>query len=422
MTVKSLTVFAALMLALLAAGLWLQDQTTVTRVRFAAGPDDGEAFSIAQAISDVVEQHHPNLRVTVVETTGSGESVRLLNEGRVDFAAVQADIGASAPARLVAQLYPDVFQLVARADSGIESVADLVGRRIALPPADSGQYRSFWLLADHYGLTADQFEALPMSTSSANWALIDGAADAVFRVRAAGNQSIVDLIDEVPIRVIPIRQGAAMQLKQPVLATGTIPVGSYRGSPPIPASDLPSVNVQRVFIVDASVPDDMVNKITRTMFERRRELVALTPLAGFVSPPRAGGGSFIPVHPGAQQYYDRHEPSFLQQNAETIALVLTMAALLASGLLQVVSRGRKRRVDTYNRGVLEVGAKVEVLTDISEIDRYREQLFEIGGRVVDDAEVGNISPEGFSFFVFAWEMVNGILDRRSAELSEKASR
>lgn len=421
MSMRGLSVVAFFVLATFAAGMALRESTVSRRVTIAAGPDEGEAYALAAALGQVAERHYPRLAVEVVETSGSRENMRLLGEGRVELATVQADELMGPQARMVALLYPDVFQLIVREDSGIRSVADLVGKRIALPPEDGGQYESFWFLAEHYELDPEDFRAVPMSAASAAWALIDGAVDATFRVRAAGNPAILELIEEVPTRLVPIAQAAAMQLKRPALDRGTIPTGSYRGYPPLPESDLPTVAVKRLLIARADLEDEIAGLMTRVLFERRRELMNLTSLAGFIEPPGVGGGTFIPVHPGAQRFYDRDRPSFIQENAEPLALVLTLAALLGSGLLQLASRRKKRRIDLYNKEVLQLGAKLDRSDDLEAVLRCRARLFELAAGVVDDAEVGLISPEGFNFFWFTWNMVNGRLEQLESVLSHSAA-
>jgi TRAP transporter TAXI family solute receptor len=416
MSIRALSVVALFVLAALTAGIALRESTVSQRVTIAAGPDEGEAYALATAIAEVAERHYPRLSVEVVETAGSGQNMRLLEEERVELATVQADARMGPSARMIAILYPDVFQLIVREDSGIERVADLVGKRIALPPQGGGQFSTFWFMAEHYDLDPASLQAVPMTAASASWALIDGAVDATFRVRAAGNPAILALIEEVPTRLIPLGQAAAMQLKRPALQPGTIPRGSYRGFPALPESDLPTVAVQRLLIARGSLDNDVAVKLTRVLFERRRELMNLTSLAGFITPPNLGGGTYIPVHPGAQQFYDRDRPSFIQENAEPFALVVTLAALMISGLFQLGSRRRKRRIDLYNKEVLDLGASLDRSTDLEEVRRCRERLFELAAGVVDDAEVGLISPDGFNFFWFTWSMVNGRVEKQASAL------
>ena len=139
---------------------------------------------------------------------------------------------------MITALYPDAVQLIAREGSGIEEVADLRGQRIALPPVGGGQFDTFWFFADHYGLSASDFTALPMSNVAAAYALESEAVDAVFRVRSPGNPAVRELIEESEAYLVPIDQAEAMRLKQPALESGSIPKGSYRGFPPLPDEDL----------------------------------------------------------------------------------------------------------------------------------------------------------------------------------------
>ncbi len=422
MSTRVLSLFALFMLVAFGGGLVLLNGARTHRISVAAGPVTGEAYEMASAIADVFEHHHPRVQIEVLETSGSAENLRLLAQGRVELAAVQADSRPGPEARVVAGLYPDLFQLVVREEAEILDVGDLRGRKIAIPPQESGQTRSFWELVGHYGLGPDDIEALSMSAPAADWALIDGAVDAVFRVRAAGNRSILALTEATAVRLVPIRHAAAIQLRQPAVEPGVIPVGAYRGSPAVPETDLPTVAVQRLLVAAAGVDDELVNRLTAVLFDRRRELVNLTPLAGFITPPEPGGGTFIPIHAGARRFYDRDAPSFLQQNAEPIALFVTMAALLASGLLQLGSRRKKRRIDQYNRAILQLGARARELVGASDLQRSRDELFEIAGHAVDDAEAGRISREGFEFFAFTWRVVDGLLRDREAELGAGQSR
>ncbi len=160
----------------------------------------------------------------------------------------------------------------------------------------------------------------------------------------------------------------------------------------------------------------MAAALTRVLFERRRDLVNITPLAGFISPPAVGGGTFIPLHPGARSFYDRNQPSFLQENAEPLALLFTVMAVMLSGMVQLRHRSKKRRIDEYNRAALQLGDDLAQVAESSEIRDRRRELFEIGARVVDDAESGLVSPDGFTFFAFTWDMVDDRLAHREEEL------
>ncbi len=180
---RRLNLFLVLILLLLAAGavgyLVYEDQQT-ERLVVAAGARSSEGFQLVQAIADVVNVNYPKIHMDVIETGGSLDNSRLMSEGYADLATFQSDASSSTRAQLIADLYPDAYQLIVRRSAGIRSVADLRGKSIALPSKGSAQYTSFWFLARHYGLDESTIQGLPMSNRAAEWALISDAVDAVF--------------------------------------------------------------------------------------------------------------------------------------------------------------------------------------------------------------------------------------------------
>ncbi len=156
-----------------------------------AGQRSSQAFQLAEALRQVVARHYPDIKIEVFETRGSLHNAKLLDEGAVQLATVQADQAAGADARMVANLYPDTFQIVVRGDSGINQISDLIGKRIALPPKRSGEYEAFWFLANYYSLTENNLKAFMGTERTTDWLLINGDVEALFPY--SGARRCVDL-------------------------------------------------------------------------------------------------------------------------------------------------------------------------------------------------------------------------------------
>ncbi len=109
------------------------------KLRLGADQVNSEPHEMASAIAHVVSRSHPGIRIAVISTGGSSENMTLLAKGKLELALVQADVISRDNVSLLAVLYPDLFQLVVRTDSGIEKLKDLEGSKIALPPVTSGQ-------------------------------------------------------------------------------------------------------------------------------------------------------------------------------------------------------------------------------------------------------------------------------------------
>jgi TRAP-type uncharacterized transport system substrate-binding protein len=129
------------------------------------------------------------MRMTPLETGGTVENLRMLEDGRAQLATAQSDILPGPKARAVAVLYDDTFQLLVAKNSPVQSLVDLEGRRIALAQS-GGQFQSFLHVADHFGLHQADFQYVGASDQNAGDAFLNGRADAIFRVRAIGDPSI----------------------------------------------------------------------------------------------------------------------------------------------------------------------------------------------------------------------------------------
>jgi uncharacterized protein len=397
---------------------WIHGKNRVHELIIATGSKEGEYYAFAQALATVVSRQNPNIKISVEETAGAQENLELLDQAKAQLAIVQSDTPSRPTARAVAYLFPEVFHLVTRANSQVQTVTDLRGKRIALMPKGSGSYNLFWLLSQHYGLGSSEqpsFTPLPMSPQDAYTALEQGQVDALFRVMALGNPALSELLRTTRSRLLPIDQVDSLQLSLPYLEASTIPKGTYDGASPIPPENLPVVGVRAVLITRNDANTEVIQEITRTLFEFRNEIVAIYPRAATMRLPESGENLGLPLHPGAKAFYDQDRPIFLVEYAEPIGLLFSVGVLAASGLWQLrlwLEGRQKNRADTYNQELLALIERMQQTEDLKELEAIRSQLFEILRRVVIDLDVDKISPESFQSFTFPWEVAITTLRHR----------
>ena len=117
---------------LFAAIVGISSSSKIRTLRIAAGAPTGDSYLICRALKTVAEKTYPKLRVTVLETPGTVENLRLMEAGTVDLATAQADVSSGATARSVVVLFDDVFQLLTHEKSASHGFADLRGKTIGL--------------------------------------------------------------------------------------------------------------------------------------------------------------------------------------------------------------------------------------------------------------------------------------------------
>lgn len=408
---RLLLVLILWMATIVAIVLWLGGQQEQD-ISIGAGPAGSESFELLSAVADVLNEADHRFTISVFETGGTVENMDLLARGQLDMGSVQADASLPEEALGIAQLYPDAYHLVVNASAGIKLVPQLRERRIAIPPTASAQDGSFWFLMQHYGLAAEDMAAQPMSSEAANFAMLQGQVDAVFRVRAPGNRRIRELIGDKTMEIVPINQAQALSLKQPALSPGVIPRGSYRGHPALPRVDLPTVVLSRLLVASAALPDQLVYRFTRAMFESRNEIAARVPLAGFLSPLGEDAAGMMPVHGGAQQYFDREKPSIVSQNARLVSAMLYAIVIVFSGILALRSRWRRARrvrMGDFNKRLMKIAEHVRSDHDQQNLLTHKSELLDILAEVVDDLDQEKVSQDEFEHFSFTWQAVDALL-------------
>lgn len=416
-------ILGAIALSLLTGGAlvfhWYKSQTKVYHLTLATGGQTGEYYAFGNALAKVVAKHEPRIQIEVVETSGSLENEELIRTNEVDLAILQADTSVDASTQAVTFLFPEMFHLVAHMDSGINTVGDLKGKKIALMPKGSGSYNLFWPLSQHYGLTEADFEVIAVPAEVAHQALLDGEVDALFRIIALGNDKVTQLLLNENMKLVPIEQASALQLVLPAVEPNIIPMGTYNGAIPIPNQDLPVVGVRAVLLADKSINSHVIKEITRIIFEARNDLIREHGQAAMITKPDLLQELGFSFHAGAKAYYTQDEPSFLERYAEPIGLIVSLSMLLASGIWQFriwLQEKQKNRADRYNLKILELIQRVNITDDLSELRAIRLELFQLFRTVVEDLDRDRISAVSFQSFTFPWDVAFNTIRHREMML------
>jgi TRAP transporter TAXI family solute receptor len=409
----------------LAAAIWQRSKTE--HLTLAAGASSGESYILGNALKTVVERHYPKIRITLLETGGTVENLRMLDEGRAQLAAAQADILPGPTARAVAVLYDDTFQLLVPKNSPVQSLVDLQGRRIALAQS-GGQFQSFLHVADHFGLHSEDFAFVGANDQDAGEAFLNGRADAIFRVRALGDPSIQQLVQSGKVRFLPVEHAAAMKIKYPAFQGALIPVGAYLGNPPIPAQDFPTVSIQRTLLASDLANSAAIRAVTEVLIERRQEIMEEIPakmtevrlLLVQTRRPQPQSGLGPALHPGALSFYDKDKPSFLLAHADYVGLILTVGLMAGSWIWELkrwMQRQQKSNADQYSNRVVALISGVQEVKSLAPLDETWRELLTILTEAVRDLDADKLSEESFNSFRVILQIGMEVTKERRALLS-----
>jgi len=405
------------MVLLLLLFKWLPEYNKVTNIIIAANTKNSDEFLAVQALAKVINSSSRITKVSILETGGTVENIELLQSGAVDMCTMQGDYPASNDIQLVSNLYSDVFQFIKQKDLPIDDISQLAKTRIGISTDSDAEFMSFKRIIDHFNLSISDFNLVRGNWEFISWAFKNKEVDVIFRVRFPTSNSLSSLVKETNAEIIPIKQASAICLHYPIYQKTDIPGGLYSGAPVLPAQDITSISIDRMLVTRAAINSELVKEMCETIFIHRRELSQEFDALGFSVPPSEF--SYIPLHEGARNYLNNKEPNFIQQNAEPIALILSVLAITVSMVIQLFNDQKRRRVLNHNKKLIQLKFKIERSTNLAQLEIYKDELSGFVARVVDDAVSGKISSTGFEFFSFTWESILVIIAEKEKKLERK---
>jgi TRAP transporter TAXI family solute receptor len=403
----TLAAIVFLVLVMLAVGGWLvYNQTRVHEIKLASGGSTTTAFG--QALAEVVAEAEPRIHITIVELSGTKECMEKLQNGEVDLAFGQTDVDAGSQIRTISYLYPELFHLAVRVDSGIESPADLKGKRVATPGTSSGSYASFQFVMSHYGLKPEDLTLVPLAADEINPAFFNGEVDAVFRNLPLGEARTRELLASGQAQLVSFEQVAAMRVPRPYMMGITIPQGTYRAAgPAVPAQDLNTIGVQNVLFANVKLPDDVAKAITRVLYEHQNALVNRNALAAFISSPLEYENAIGPaIHDGALAYYEREKPNFFQRYYDEITFLFMVAPLIGSGFLAVraqIAAKQKKQANEYQQKLIALLEQADQASEASSLAKIESEMVALLSQVMRDLDEGAFELEDVQTFSFGWD-------------------
>ncbi len=394
-------------------------------LKIGSGPYNSDSHELMKEVADVVNRHTDELSIEVVATRDSSMNISILNEGDVQLATIRSDTPVVNNVRQVASLFPDYFQIITLSERPIFRAVDLLGKKVAIPRFGTDEFRSFWIIGDHYDLPIHEVKWLSMEFEAAADRLLSGEVDAIFTVRSLRDRRLLNLFEDAglkdtSLRFVSIDQAEAISIKRPFLQTKTIPKGAYIGNGPTPSRDMITSTVDRVLVAREDVDTEAIRLLTQILFEHRLDLTIRFSLASAITTPDTEAGLSIPLHEGSAQYFNRDEPSPLHEHAEPLALLVTVTAMLISSLIalrtQFVS-SQKNRMDSYNKRLLAIAETARNAPTRGEIKELKNELASVLEEVVRALDLDAITDEGFQSFSLLWESVREILNDQMAELN-----
>ena len=306
---KARTLLLAAAAMTLAATAHAQEFVTVL-----TGGTSGVYYPMGVALSQIYGKAMPGAKTSAQVTKASAENLNLLQAGRGEIAFTLGDAlneawkgneeaGFKTPLRklrTIAAIYPNYIQIVANADSGIKTLADLKGKRVAVGAPKSGTELNARDIFRGAGMSYKDFskvEYLPFGESVE--LMKNRQLDATLISAGLGVAAIRDLATAVKIVIVPIPADVVAKIGEAAYQAGSVPANTYNGQTEATAT----VAIQNFLVSHEGVSTDNAYKMTKAIFEHLPELHAAHAAAKAITKENAAKAPTAPLHAGAEKYY-----------------------------------------------------------------------------------------------------------------------
>ena len=282
---------------------------------WATASSGGAGYTYSAAIASIVGKYQPEIKISVLPTAGAVDATKLLREGKAqialgtgpsDYDALNGSGGFAdgkmANLRLLWPGYTGPLHMVTLKTSGIQTLADLKGQRIAVSQLGSTGYIMAENALKSVGLTAKDVTLRPLSAQDMISAIKDGSAAAMLYSIGKNAPTIQDLAVSKEIRFIDLtdEQWNVVKAANPpgLFAPDAIPAGTY------PNQDKPAktFTVLAGWDVLADFDENLAYTITKTFFDHKAEADQIHPIIKETTPQMIGGPQILTYHKGAERY------------------------------------------------------------------------------------------------------------------------
>jgi hypothetical protein len=209
--------------------------------------------------------------------------------------------------RVIANLFPEDLHLVLPAGETINDLGDLEGLRVGIAQAGSGTQVAVLQMLELWGITRDNIEEAELNNSQSAARLADGQLDAYFYAAGWPVAAMVQLASTSGMNLHSFTEEDMARINEavPAYIPSMIPGGTYEGID----EDTLTPAVSALLVTSSEVEEELIYGITQALWNEatRRMLDNGHPKGRLITSDTALAGMEalgVPLHPGAQRYYE----------------------------------------------------------------------------------------------------------------------
>lgn len=329
-TVRWLAIVSVIAIVVMIALLFNSKGPKNYRLKMAAGDQLSHRYEMASIFVEEAAGH--GLRIELIPSTGSTDTLKKLTAGEIDIAFIQGGLNVDKSLFQVASLNIEPLHLLVKPGVPHEKLDDLKGKRINLSTKGSGTRKLAQAVLKFAEYSENDYTDESFSYGELEKLPFDKLPDAVFAVSALPFSTINRLVEEHDFELVSLPFARSMALTDASLRDVVIPPFTYSVVPPMPAEELHTIGSSMMVVARADVPEEAVTRIMESLFES--SFLMRNAFSG-IEAQDVNRFRELPMHPGTVTYLRRNDPiidgEFVEglENLRSFIVSAFIAAFLA---------------------------------------------------------------------------------------------
>jgi len=302
----------SVIIALIALIALCTSASAATFISIATGGTSGTYYPLGGDIANLFNTVIDDVKASAQATGGSADNLRLIDVGDAELGTVQNDVAIFAYTgtdsfvneqitsfSVISSLYAEYVQIVTRADSDINCIADLAGKSVSIGAAGSGVYTNAMHVLEAAGLTEADIDAQYLSFSESADGLKNKQIDAAFVCAGIPNAAITELASTTGVKLISLSEDEAANLiaAHPTYTNLVLPSDVYNLE-----ADTNCIAITALLVCSNDLDETLVYEMTKALYEQEGILTHAKAAEITIESAFDGVGE-LPLHSGAAKYY-----------------------------------------------------------------------------------------------------------------------
>ncbi|GAA1863479.1 TAXI family TRAP transporter solute-binding subunit [Brevibacterium marinum] len=288
---------------------------TTEDLTLGTGGTSGTYYPLGGELATIFEENVDGVTVNYVESGASAENLGKIYQGEWQLGFTQSDTANNAVkgeledldgtkidnVAWIASMYPEAAHIIVREDSGIESVKDLKGKKVAVGDAGSGTRAISDAILDAAGIAESDYTPEITDFGASTDMLADKQIDATIFVVGTPVAGLTQLAATTDVKLLGLDEKTTSAIEE---NTGAESYDISTDAYDFLDEDVPTVSVFASLVASTDqVSEDTAYGLTKALFEHTGD-VTLDVGKSITKDTAMLGIGEVPMHPGAKKYYD----------------------------------------------------------------------------------------------------------------------